>query len=94
MRFKVLVLVFISLILVPSAFAKSSFRYINTDTFTVPLKEKLNLALETEFALNNKMRSFFYQHDEVGIEYAATPWLDLELDYREIFEKEGDKNTR
>ncbi len=85
---KVVCFFFASFLLVQPAFAKNTFQYVNTDNIAVPIQDKLTLLLEAEFAFKNRARNFFYQHSEVGVEYSAAPWLDLELDYRQIQEKE------
>ena len=73
------------------AFADGHFQSINTQDVSFSVKEKVKLLLETESGFTNKMREYFYQHTEGGVEYAATSWLDLEFAYRHIWEREGAK---
>lgn len=88
-RWGVMILCSILLFQTRFAFAGDQLQFIATESFSFPVEDKTHVLLEGESGFTPDVRKLYYQHAEVGVEYTAADWLDLELDYRKIWEREN-----
>ena len=66
------------------------FQYWNTESVSWKANDDLKLKLEEEFRFGNNAGTLYYQHSDLGFTYSGfAPWLDIGLNYRQIFEESG-----
>ncbi|MDD5432738.1 MAG: DUF2490 domain-containing protein [Candidatus Omnitrophica bacterium] len=71
------------------AFDDGDFQVWHTEQQEWKINNKFKATMEEELRLGDDGGNLYYQHYDVGIVYAAQKWLDLGLNYRQIYEKKG-----
>lgn len=67
----------------------SGSQYWNTTTTEVKLGNKTKFKFEEEFRFQEPDFKFYYHHSDLGLSYKFYEWLDLGLNYRQIYEKKN-----
>lgn len=72
------------------AFDDGDFQYWNTESVSWTISDRWNAKLEEEFRFGDGGGDFYYQYSDLGLTYSGlVDWLDLGINYRQIFEKDG-----
>ncbi|UCC95870.1 MAG: DUF2490 domain-containing protein [Candidatus Omnitrophota bacterium] len=74
------------------AFDNGDFQYWNTESVSWKPNDDWKTTLEEEFRLGDDGGNLYYQHSDLSVTYSGfSPWFDLGLNYRHIFEKKDSK---
>ena len=66
------------------------FQYWNTESVSYKINQDLKMKLEEEFRFGDDGGNLYYQHSDLGLSYSGlTDWLDLAINYRQVFEKKS-----
>jgi len=66
------------------------FQYWNTESVSWEANDNLKIKLEEEFRFGNDASTLYYQHSDLGVTYSGlATWLNIGLNYRQIFEESG-----
>lgn len=71
-------------------FDDGDFQYWNTESISWKLDKEYKATFETEFRYGDNASNFYYQHSDIGVAYSGlAKWVDLGLNYRQIFEEKS-----
>jgi len=90
---KVILTVFIVLSFIGTSFAfdDGDFQYWNTESISYKINDEWKMKLEEEFRFGDDASDFYYQHSDLGATYKGlADWLEVGLNFRLIFEEDGD----
>jgi hypothetical protein len=66
------------------------FQYWNNESISWKLDENWKAGFEEELRLGDNGGNLYYAHSDLGLTYSGlSDWLDLGLNYRQIFEKKS-----
>lgn len=84
------------LILVCKAYAydDGDFQVWNTEVEEVKINKNSKITLEQEFRFADDASDFFYHHYDGGYVYTINKFLDLGLNYRQVYEKKQGKKFK
>lgn len=72
------------------AFDDEGFQYWSTAGFSFDIDKDWKVTFEEEFRLGDDGGHLYYQHSDLGLVYKNFgDWIDLGLNYRQIFEKDS-----
>lgn len=86
------VIIFLSMLFCKGsvAFDDGDFQYWNTESVSWKMSDDWKVKLEGEFRFGDGAGDFYYQHTDLGVTYSGLAnWLDLGINYRQIFEKDS-----
>lgn len=93
---RILVVLAMSLILTYNAYAydDGDFQVWETNVEEVKINNKSKIILEEEFRFADDANDFFYHHYDGGYVYTVNKFLDLGLNYRQVYEKKQGKKFK
>jgi hypothetical protein len=62
------------------------FQFWNTEVVEGKLNDRWKAGLEVEFRLGDNASEFYYTHEMIFVGFTANEWLDLQANFREVFE--------
>ena len=62
------------------------FQFWNTEVVEGKLNDRWKAGAELEFRFGDDVSEFYYTHEQFFLGYKATDWLDLQGNFREVFE--------
>lgn len=72
------------------SFDSGDFQYWNTESASWNMGDSWKAKIEEEFRFGDGAGDFYYQHSDLGVTYSGlADWLDLGINYRQIFEKDN-----
>ena len=89
---RIIILIALMIISAGYAFATDDgdFQYWNTENISWKLDENWKIGFEEEIRFGDNADSLYYAHSDLGLTYSGlSDWLDLGLNYRQIFEKKS-----
>ncbi len=91
---KIIILIIGIIISANYAFAADDgdFQYWDTEGISWKVSEDWKIEFEEEFRLGDNAGNLYYEHLDLGLVYSGlAEWLDLGLNYRQVFEKKSGK---
>ena len=90
---RVALLGLLTFIPISPAFAQGNgdWQLWNTDGIEYQANSRLKLAAEEELRFGDGMSRLYYHHTQGGFDIKCFNWLNLGADYRQVWEKFGDK---
>ncbi|MEW5758825.1 MAG: DUF2490 domain-containing protein [Candidatus Omnitrophota bacterium] len=76
------------------AYDDGDFQVWNTEVEEVKINKNSKITLEEEFRFANDASDFFYHHYDGGYVYAMNKFLDLGINYRQVYEKKQGKKIK
>lgn len=83
----IIILALVSLFSIVNLYAydDGDFQVWNTDVEQIQLKQDLKLVFEQEFRWGNNANEFYYQHYDIGLDYALNKTFSVGGGYRQIY---------
>ena len=73
-----------------SAYEDEGFQFWTTDSVSFDIGKDWTAKFEEEFRLGDDGGNLYYQHSDLGFTYTSlAEWIELGLNYRQIFEKDS-----
>jgi len=73
-----------------SAYDDGDWQYWNREGIEGNISRDLKAKMEVEFRFGDNCSELYHQYSELGLAYRCAGWLDLGLNYRQIYEKKGE----
>ena len=78
-----------------SAYEDEGFQFWATTSASFDIGKDWKAKFEEEFRLGDDGGNLYYQHSDLGFAYISlAEWIDLGLNYRQVFEKDGSGKWR